>query len=267
MCDVVGSGPVAVLLHGQPGTAADWYAVVGLLSDDFTVVVPDRLGWGRTGGPAGGFADNAAAVSRLLVRLDAGPAVIAGHSWAGGVGLAMAAASEPSIRHAAAGLVLVASVRPGSAPGRLDRFLAHRPLGDVTARMAFGATGRLVGMAPVQRRLDRRLRGPERVALEKLTRGQHDEPLWRSFAVEQRAFLDELPNLSGRVHSIAVPATVLAGTADHIVSPADGHRLADELPNGTWVSVVGAGHRLPHDHPVEVAAAVRDVAERAGLLR
>ena len=61
-----------VLLHGQPGSADDWDHVIPLIEGDFTVVVPDRLGYGRTGGEAGGYAANADALAGLLDRLDSG---------------------------------------------------------------------------------------------------------------------------------------------------------------------------------------------------
>ena len=85
-----GEGPAVILLHGQPGSAADWDAVVPLLAPDFTVVVPDRPGYGRTGGPARGFAGNATAVLDLLDHMGIARAIAVGHSWGGGVALAVA---------------------------------------------------------------------------------------------------------------------------------------------------------------------------------
>ncbi|MST32634.1 alpha/beta fold hydrolase, partial [Acidimicrobiaceae bacterium USS-CC1] len=67
-----GEGPVVVLLHGQPGTSADWSAVVPLLADRFRVLAPDRPGYGRTAGPAAGFAGNAEAVLAHLDRAGVG---------------------------------------------------------------------------------------------------------------------------------------------------------------------------------------------------
>ena len=86
VADRYGQGPPVVLLHGQPGSARDWHAVAPLLSDDFSVIVPDRLGYGRTGGDAAGFEQNAVALAHLLYDLSYEQVVVAGYSWGGGHG-------------------------------------------------------------------------------------------------------------------------------------------------------------------------------------
>ena len=54
-----GSGPVVVMLHGQPGGARDFDRVLPLLGG-LSVLVPDRPGYDGT--PAEGFLGNARAV-------------------------------------------------------------------------------------------------------------------------------------------------------------------------------------------------------------
>ena len=46
-----GSGPPLVLLHGYPQTGAMWHRVAGRLAQDYTVVIPDLRGYGRSGKP------------------------------------------------------------------------------------------------------------------------------------------------------------------------------------------------------------------------
>src|ERR1700674_4915971 len=101
-----GAGPVAVLLHGQPGDRHDWDDVVASLNGRLRALVPDRPGYGATGGPAGGFADNAAAVLHLLDARGVASAVVVGHSWGGGVALDLAIRQPDRV----GALVLVASV-------------------------------------------------------------------------------------------------------------------------------------------------------------
>ncbi|MGB8652569.1 MAG: alpha/beta fold hydrolase, partial [Mycobacteriales bacterium] len=76
-----------VLLHGQPGSAADWDPVLPLVSD-LDVLVPTRPGYDGT--PPGGFGVSAAAVLRELDAAGVQRAVVAGHSWGGGVALRLA---------------------------------------------------------------------------------------------------------------------------------------------------------------------------------
>jgi len=106
-----------VLLHGQPGSSSDWRAVADNLATDHRVIVPDRLGYGLTGGPAAGFATNANAVAKLLGSLGVDGALIVGHSWAGGVALEMAL----DFPHHVAGLGLVSSVAPAEPAARFDK--------------------------------------------------------------------------------------------------------------------------------------------------
>jgi len=56
------SGRWVVLLHGQPGSAADWQQVVSRLPDGVGVVAQDRPGYGASPRSAGGFTAGARAV-------------------------------------------------------------------------------------------------------------------------------------------------------------------------------------------------------------
>lgn len=50
-----GSGPVVVLLHGYAETSDSWAPLAANLAADYTVVVPDLRGIGRSSRPAGGY--------------------------------------------------------------------------------------------------------------------------------------------------------------------------------------------------------------------
>src|SRR4051794_23617836 len=62
---VDGSGPAVVLLHGNPGDAQDWDAVVGTLAQRHTVIRVDWPGYGRSPCPAEPLA-GAPDLARLL---------------------------------------------------------------------------------------------------------------------------------------------------------------------------------------------------------
>ena len=256
VADRRGRGPAVVLLHGQPGSAADWRAVVALLEADFTVIAPDRPGYGRTGGQAVGFAANAAAVIALLDELGLHQAVVAGHRWGGGVALALAEGDPDRV----AGLVLAASVDPSEPVGHLDRLLAAPAVGDAVTAIGFAVTGRALASRRVRALVERRLASPARDALASLAGQGGRRSLGRSFLAEQRALVRELPGLAAGLASVRAPTVVLNGTADHVVPPASGRRLAAAIPGAVLVTVAGAGHLLPHDHPREVAAAILQVA-------
>jgi len=108
-----------VLLHGQPGSAADWVQVAARLPPQLHIVAADRPGYGSSELPAAGFAANARAVLDDLDARDIHRAVLVGHSYGGGVALSAASLAP----HRVEAVVLLASVGPGCVNG-WDRLLA-----------------------------------------------------------------------------------------------------------------------------------------------
>ena len=257
VADVRGAGPAVVLLHGQPGSGSDWEPVTVLLEAERTVIVPDRPGYGRTGGRARGFRGNAAAVVALLDRLGIERAIVVGHSWGGGVAIALAEHHRSRVR----GLVLVSSVSPDQPLSRLDRALAMPPIGQVvTAAGLYLAS--LVLAAPPVRGLIKRRHGSEKRALAVMIETWREERVWDSFVTEQRSLVDELPLLGPGLASIATPTVVIVGDADRIVPPTAGRQLAARIPHAELVELAGAGHLLAHERPQVVVDAVRQVSGR-----
>src|ERR1700729_1656174 len=80
-----------VLLHGQPGSPADWQQVAGLLPAQLHPVATDRPGYGSSQLPAGGFAANARAAVDARDARGTTSAVLVGPSY--GVGVALSARS------------------------------------------------------------------------------------------------------------------------------------------------------------------------------
>jgi pimeloyl-ACP methyl ester carboxylesterase len=248
----IGDGPAAVLLHGQPGSAADWAPVTTRLRERMRVVAPDRPGYGRTGGRATGFRDNAAAMVALLDRLGIESAVVAGHSWATGVALAAAIRFPERVR----ALVLAAPVVPGAPPGAVDRVLANPLVGAAAARLGFGLAGLGLALRPLRRVAGR--------AVPELPPGQiaataarwRSDSVWRSFYAEQRAVVAELPSLAPALSGLDIRTTILYGTRDRISSPAEARRLAGVLPRCELVCADRAGHMLPQQRPGLVADAI-----------
>ena len=131
-----GPGPhELVLLHGQPGSPADWQQVAARLPVRLHAVAPDRPGYGSSPLPAGGFAANARAVLDELDSRDIKRAVLVGHSYGGGVALS-AASMAPSRVEA---VILLASVGPGCVNG-WDRLLAAPGAGQLCALVAWRLT-------------------------------------------------------------------------------------------------------------------------------
>ncbi len=243
-----------VLLHGQPGSAADWQAVMARLPAYLHAVAVDRPGYGASRHKAAGFTANAQAVLDDLDERNVEAAVLVGHSWAGGIALQAAALAPDRVK----AVVLLAGVGPGSV-GILDWLLAAPVIGPLSAQVMWRWTPWIarVRLAWLSRRQGRALHPGEHVVLQ--VWGQKSggvEPLWRSFLTEQRALLSELAELEAALPSIGVPVLLLADPADQIVPIMTAQRLVSELPNARLRLVEHAGHDLPRRAPGAVAEAI-----------
>jgi 3-oxoadipate enol-lactonase len=243
-----------VLLHGQPGTAADWQQVSERLPVQLRVVAPDRPGYGSSPLPPAGFAANARTVVHQLDLHDIRRAVLVGHSYGGGVALSAAALAPDRIE----AVVLLASVGPGCVTG-LDRLLAAPAAGPLCALVAWRLTpwiarARLAWITRLQGRL---LAPGEHVNWQVWAHASRERGrLWRTFLVEQRALMRELDELVALIPLVQAPALLLADPKDNVVPLHTARRLAQALPNGHLQLVEGAGHHLPRRAPGAVADAV-----------
>jgi putative heme transporter len=243
-----------VLLHGQPGSPADWEAVIARLPPQLNAVAADRPGYGVSLRPADGFTANAQAVLDDLDARGVASAVVVGHSWGGGVALRAANLAPDRVQ----AVVLLASVGPGCDTS-LDWLLAAPGIGELSSLIAFRWTPWLarVRLAWLRRRYGRPLYAGESASLQ--VWGQPSEsgwPLWRTFLIEQRALLRELGELAAAAASVQVPVLLIADPADHVVPVKTSHKLAAMLPDARLLLVKGTGHHLPRRAPRAVADAI-----------
>jgi pimeloyl-ACP methyl ester carboxylesterase len=243
-----------VLLHGQPGSAADWLQVAGRLPAQLHAVAADRPGYGSSRLRAGGFAVNAQAVLDDLDSRGVGRAVLVGHSYGGGVALSVASLAP----HRVEAVVLLASVGPGCV-NRWDRLLAAPLVGPLCALVAWRLTPWIARarLAQIAWQRGRPPRQDEHVNWQVWGRaGRQHSPLWRTFLTEQRALLRELGELERAIPSVQGPVLLLADPQDALVPVDTGRRLARALPDARLQLVPGAGHHLPRRAPDAVADAI-----------
>lgn len=242
-----------VLLHGQPDTRTVWLPVRRRLAD-VRVIAPDRPGYGTNPRPPTDFPGNVDWLLTLLDRCRVARAVLVGHSWAGGVAL-LAAARHPDRVY---GIALVASIGPGCLLPH-DHVLAWPAVGELAAFVGLRLT-RPIQVYRARRLAAQRLSREDRAVAEMEIAAQFHRPVWRSFLLEQRALVRELPLLSGALGAIRAPTVVLTGTHDSVVPPRCPELLAAAVPGATLCRMDGAGHDLPLQKPDEVAETIRELA-------
>jgi pimeloyl-ACP methyl ester carboxylesterase len=250
------TGPGVVLLHGQPGFGSDWREVCAQLPTDTKWIAPDRPGYGASELAAGGFAWNASATLQAMDAAQIEHAVLVGHSYGGGVALAIAEAAPQRIR----GIVLLASVGPDCL-NLGDQLLAAPYLGPVLALWAWTLTPWAARRwrAVLRRRAGRDLRPDEAVALDIWGNSRHrNGSIRQTVLVEQRALFGELDAVLGAAPEVQVPVLMLADPHDSIIPFATARTLEKLLPDARLVPVDG-GHHLPRRRPEMVALAIRQM--------
>jgi|HubBroStandDraft_1064217.scaffolds.fasta_scaffold34974_2 pimeloyl-ACP methyl ester carboxylesterase len=254
-----GAGSPVVLVHGQPGEGADWEPVVAALEGRYRVLAPDRPGWGSNPRPAVGVAANADWLDGALEECVGDAAVlVVGHSFGGGIALALAARRPQRVR----ALVLVGSIGTDVALTRLDRLLAVPVMGGAIVRVGTVAARGVMSLARRSLKRMGRAAGIDRQAdgnsMLRVLSGEEPVPAdaWRSFTVEQRALVRETPDLEAALPSLEVPVVVVVGTHDRVVGVPASRALSSALAGAELLLVPGAGHVLPLEAPEYLAAVV-----------
>lgn len=245
-----------MLLHGQPGSAADWQQVAERLPRGLTIVALDRPGYAGSRLAGGGFRYNARAVAAELDARGIERAVLVGHSYGGGVALALAQIAPERVD----ALVLLASVGPGCLTG-WDRLLAAPLAGEVCAVTAWSLTPWLAraSLAAFTRLRGRPPAAGEYVNWQLWGHAHRDHgPLWRTFLTEQRALAGELPALTAALGRVRQPVLVITDPADRMVPASTAGELAAVLPDARLQFLDQAGHHLPCRAAARTAQAIAD---------
>lgn len=238
-----GQGRTILLLHGGGG-AATVSGLAGALAAHTRVLTPTHPGFDGTPRPA--RLDSVAALAdlylNLLESLDVRDVIIVGSSLGGWVGAEMVLKDSGRIR----GLVLINACGiavPGETVADVFRL---SPL--ELARLAFHNPEVILGNAPPPTAEQVALRAGNLAALA---------------AYDQGAGM-QVPDLRERLAVVDIPALVIWGESDRVVSPGYGRAYAAAFPHGRFEVVPAAGH-LPHiEQPDKVLASIHAFMRNEG---
>ncbi|MEU2033612.1 alpha/beta fold hydrolase [Nocardia amamiensis] len=197
-----------------------------------------------------------------------GPVILVGHSMGAMVVLAYARLYPETIGTRIAGVGLLAGASNGITEAGLARFLNRRAVSSLQA-----AVTRAPRVMQASKRLTRRLVAP---MLREANFGTGKvNPRMAALAT---AMLNDTPLLTmcSFLHSLitfdetatlhrlgAIPALVLAGSADILVPFAHSVALASQLAGSELVRLEGAGHSVMLERAEEVALSIVGLVERA----
>jgi pimeloyl-ACP methyl ester carboxylesterase/uncharacterized protein YndB with AHSA1/START domain len=245
-----GAGTV-VLSHGWAAGRTVWLGVAGRLAGrGYTVVSYDQRGHGdSTVGtdPVGvtRLGDDLAAV---LASVDARDAVLVGHSGGGFAVMSYAVEHRADAAERVRGLALLATAaHDQDTPDSEVKLMGNPVFSWAVAR------------GPVGRQMLRKTMGPR-------TEASALETNRRLFAATPRRVRADFfrssrgMDLRAALGSVAVPAVVLAGTADTVIDPELGRAVAEALPKARYEQVADNGHMLPLESPDRIADVITELA-------
>ncbi len=225
-------GPALVLVHGAGGTHFSWPTTLRLapFAAAYTLDLP---GHGRSPAPGRSTIDAYAdVVSEFVTTLNLPQVVVGGISMGGAVAQTLGLRQPDWLT----GLLLVGTA-------------AALPVGDAILHHIlpeFAAAMRLVA----------RLEWPKGTPDTQIELSYQElisttpEVVYADFAA-CHAF-----DVRSRLHQIAVPTLVIAGTVDKLTPLPQMEYLAQNIPQATLCPFTGAGHMVALEHPEPVAAAV-----------
>ena len=259
-----GSGPILLMLHGNPVWSFVYREVIAVLRERFRCIALDSPGFGlSTGAPGYRYLaqDHAALLVSFLDRLDLSGLTLVGHNWGGPLGL-----------HAAV-----------QRPDRFERLVLTNtwawPLnGDPTSEVFSRGMGNPVGRALIRRfnplvnhfipfaHKRRKLSGAEMAHYRAATatpERRHAGAVLPGELVGARRFFTDLADQLSAVENL--PTLILWADKDPIFTDKYRERLEATFPNHTTTVLHGVGHFLQSDAPAEFSQAIESWwAELAG---
>ncbi|MDQ4055109.1 MAG: alpha/beta fold hydrolase [Actinomycetota bacterium] len=259
-----GSGPILLMLHGNPVWSFVYREVIAVLRDRFRCIALDLPGFGlSTGAPGYHYLakDHAALIVSFLDRLDLSQLTLVGHNWGGPLGLYAAQ----------------------QRPGKFERLILSNtwawPLnGDLTSEVFSRGMGSPIGRA-LMNRFDllvkyfipsaHKRRKPSEAEMahyrEAMPTPERRRPstVLPGELVGAREFFTDLAGQLGALEQL--PTLILWADADPIFTGKYRERWEAMFPNAITTVLHGVGHFLQSDAPEEFCEAIETWwAELAG---
>jgi len=235
-----GEGSPLLLLHGFPATRHLWSRVAPLLvSAGYRALIPDLVGYGDSGAPAGvrvDMASQARWMLELLDRLGVARPVIIAHDVGSAAAQLMVAKAPGRFR----GLAVLDGVY--AAEWAMDAITSIRDWDPADAHRLFPVLARRLAKSAALREMLAAYQG-EQGGLRLIRAARDLDP-------------SQTADVGERLRASGVPATVLWGERDEFLSIQDVGQPLAELLRASLVKLPG-GHFTPLDCPTEVADGLR----------
>ena len=223
-----GSGPTVILLHGLGGSSDSWTFNLGPLAEQFHVVVPDQIGFGKSDKPVINYRVRTYVdfLDEFCRQLKIERATLVGHSMGGWIAAAFTIAFPEKIER----LVMVDAA--GYAPPANFDYKSLYGLNPSTregmkqlaTRVFFNKA--FTTDAMIDQLLAQRMSAGDGYTINSLI-----ESVGR-----REDFLD------GQLNKIKVPTLIVWGQQDGLVLVTEGVRLKNDIPHARYAVFDGCGH-------------------------
>ncbi len=250
---IMGRGPVVLLLHGTGASTHSWRDLAPLLARDFTVVAPDLPGHAFTQMPSRermALPGMATALAAMLRATGMRPRLVVGHS----AGAAIMARMSLDRLIAPMGLIALNG--------------ALLPIGGMAGR-AFSPLAKLLAQSSLVPRLFA-WRASDQIVIERLIKQTGStldatglalygrlaaNPNHAAAALGMMAHWD-LWSLEQSLPRLKPPLVLIVGANDGTIAPTDAFRVRDLVPGTTIDYLRGLGHLAHEERPDRIAASI-----------
>lgn len=255
---IVGSGPVVLLVHGTGASAHSWRGLIAELAQRYTVVAPDLPGHGFTERPSNDhltLPGMAQALGELIKVLDVDPQIAVGHS--------------------AGAAVLLRTALDGTIHPRVIISLngALLPFRGVAGQI-FKPLAKLLIMPPFLPQFFA-WRASSRGAVERLLKGTGSAPSSEDVDLYARLFASpghvgatlammanwDLEPLVRDLPMLTIPVVLVSGERDLAVPSSDAVAVAKYLRSAQIIDLPGLGHLAHEESPKLIARLIEQHSE------
>lgn len=250
-----GSGPILLMLHGNPFWSFQYREAITLLRDRFRCIALDFPGFGlSTGAPGYRYLaqDHAALLVSFIDHLDLSQLTLVGHNWGGPFGL-YAAQQRPERFER----LILSNTWVWPLNGDLSSEVFSRGMGNPVGRALikrFDLLGRyFIPLAHRRRKVSKTEMAHYRRAMPTPAR-RHPAAVLPGQLVGARKFFTDLADQLGAVETL--PTLIVWADSDPIFTDKYRKRLEATFPNHTSTVLHGVGHSLQSDAPAEFSEAI-----------
>lgn len=257
-----GKGRPILLLHGLGTSTYTWRSIIPGLSKSYRVIAVDLRGFGASDKPLDdhySIADQADAIRALIEQENLRDLTVVGHSFGGGITLALALDLEKRQPGRLRNIVLV------------DSIAYRQPLPIFFRLLKVPGVGELgMNIVPPEVQAEQALKiayfDPKKIRPEVIA--EYARTLHLPAAKHalmktiDRIVPDNIDEIAARYKTIKLPTLIIWCEGDRIVPVALGRRLHEEIPKAELVVLAECGHLPQEEKPQDTLDAMKQFLAR-----